>query len=294
MKKRFFVVLWAMLMLCFSFVAVAASVEWNGHVYTLYEGSVTLEEAKAKAQEANGFLVTIESDAEAVAVETLLKQATGDAYWLGEAYWLGASYTEDSFVWAFSGVPVEEVGNFGWAENTSFSGQMYVSGNTWMAGDASPKGYIVEKYDAYPVASVLYNNTVYSLYDHVASKEGAASFASSLHTSLVPVGDAALLSVLQDKLLPYGQMEGYRLADGNVLYTDGTVQAADGANIGLITAVSAELLVSTNCVSYGGSTYYRVDTPLSWHDANMAARAYGGRLAALVSPEMQKKAACFI
>lgn len=289
MKKCLFVVLCSTLMICFSICIGAASVEWNGHVYTLYEGSFTLEEAKAKAQEVNGFLVTIESDAEAVAVESLLKKATGDAYWLGETYWLGASYTKDSFVWEFSGVPVEEVGNFVWAENTSFSEQMYVSGNTWMAGDASPKGYIVEKYDAYPVASVLYNNTVYSLYDHVLTKEGAASFASSLHTSLVPVGDAALLSVLQDKLLPYGQMEGYRLAEGNVLFSDGTVQAADGVNIGLITAVSAELSISTPCVSYGGSTYYRVDTPLSWHDANMAARAYGGRLAALQSPEMQKK-----
>ena len=80
MKKHGLILYLLLLLVCVPLCADAASVEWNGHVYTLYEGSFTLEEAKAKAQEANGFLVTIESDAEAVAVESLLKHATGDAY----------------------------------------------------------------------------------------------------------------------------------------------------------------------------------------------------------------------
>lgn len=56
---------------------------YNGHYYKIYEQGKTWNEAKAYCESVGGHLVTVTSDAEQMAINSLLINANRNSYWIG-------------------------------------------------------------------------------------------------------------------------------------------------------------------------------------------------------------------
>ncbi|MBQ1948005.1 MAG: hypothetical protein II359_05285 [Clostridia bacterium] len=261
-----------------------ASMQVNGHVYELYDNGYSYKEAEKFASDNHGFLMTIESDAEAQIALELMKQGKKDGYWLG------ATKENDGYVWAKSNLAVEEVEGLNWADNAGNDSSVYAAqdGKLYTCdGDIGfGIGFIVERYDRHPAASVLYNGYVYSLYDEPLSQEDAKTITSSFHASLVP--EDSTLSHLAEILVSQGKMQNYWLENGKTVDKNGVVAAdASGINTGFITRVSANVSAA-NTATNGNSTYWRVDTVCSWFDAKIIAESLGGTLAIFNSVSEQE------
>ena len=111
----------AALLLCASVATAAAqaaaSINYGGRDYALYETSCSWEEAKNFCEEQGGHLATITSRAEEKAIRSLLKSGSKKNYWIG-------------------GHKVGKSGQFSWITGEKFSFTNWISG----APDSSNMG----------------------------------------------------------------------------------------------------------------------------------------------------------
>ncbi|MBQ7638654.1 MAG: hypothetical protein IJS90_07120 [Clostridia bacterium] len=107
--------------------------KFNGHTYTRYDISLSWQDAKAYCERLGGYLVTITSLEEQMAVMRLIKGGTKNQYWIG------ATDEEEEGVWKW--ITGEE---WGWTYNGGFDNAygvedyMEIYNNNW--GDGSGLG----------------------------------------------------------------------------------------------------------------------------------------------------------
>ena len=271
--KKISCIFFVALLSALGYICSTATIAYGSHSYELVEESVSFDGAVSAAASRGGFLMTAETAEEKAWVASMLQGKSG-------SYWLGANSDGGRLTWLKTGVPVYD--------GLSGTGAVYAYGNDMAVAAKSTvmAGYIVEWADPIPVASVYYDDWVYSLYDEPMSQTMAKNLAAPMDTMLI-YAEESVCDYLAENLLPMGTMNGYWIAeDGKALYKDGTVKAAEGAQIGFITRTSS-LLISSGAVYAGGSTFYRIDRPLSFHDAQAVCAYYGGHLATFDSPDQQ-------
>lgn len=141
---------------------------YNGHLYELYDCGIRWTEAKTKAENKGGHLVTITSSGENSAVKTLIANGNSTYYWIGAS----DNAVEGTFRWvtgenfSYTNYKSGQPDNYIHTEYHNIDEDylmIYKETGEWndLLND-QPCGYIVE-YDEIPVTSIIISETYYEM-----------------------------------------------------------------------------------------------------------------------------------
>lgn len=302
-------------------------IEYDGHLYVLYDEALSWEEARNACVQLGGHLAVITASQEQAAVQTLVSSGTRVRYWLGAT----DVVTEGSYKWTTGEEFLYMNWNTGQPDNFN-STEHYLTINTngkWndVPINAIETGFICEFEDFYtPVKAIRDNDRIYSLYNEAMTWTEAKAFCEKQSGHLITVESLHEQSILET-LLEAGIRDFYWLGASDVevegvfnwvthepfSYTNWATNQPDNwqnnehylhayrangkwndaknelSGAGFICEVEIDLFEPVAELVYGGSNYSLYDNKVSWTVANLFSEFVGGHLVTITSEEEQQK-----
>lgn len=197
-------------------IAPVAQVTFNDHVYTLYTGAEDQAQAAAYAETAGGYLATLTSADEQLAVNSLFAQTDIPAAWIGLQYEQGVgTWTNDEwFLYKNFATDIELTDGKGFVftdkvADGTLTGRWGTCTDSLTVGEqtykASAFGFIVETGDAFPVSVAKVsevvcdeNDTMYVLFDGSLDYAYAKRFCEEMGGELAVISDETELGAVMN------------------------------------------------------------------------------------------------
>ncbi|MBR6785990.1 MAG: leucine-rich repeat protein, partial [Clostridia bacterium] len=217
------------------------TVTYNGHIYSLYNESLSWTDAKAFCEDMGGHLVTVSDKAEQDAINQLFELPNKALYWIG----LYDSNLDGTWEWV-TGEPVKYTN---WGSGEPSDGKLTPYGQAYSTNYSStkPKGCWNDEYNAStetgyyrlantgficeiepenfkPTASGYYNGNRYDLYRQKTTWKDADSFARTKGGHLVSITDVSEEGFVNDLFSQNGESNtriwigGFRKPNSDIFY----------------------------------------------------------------------------